>query len=112
MPGDDAARLGRPEYWEPGQGAPLKALQAHFDLKDLLGYPASIVVSYTISFHAPVRIGDRLHTRQVVREVGDPKRTRLGLGRFWTIEMQYLDDDGGLVGVERYEFFGFEKAQA
>lgn len=101
---------GRPEYWEPGQGAPLKALQAHFDLKDLLGYPASIVVSYTISFHAPVRIGDRLHTRQVVREVGDPKRTRLGFGRFWTIEMQYLDDDGGLVGVERYEFFGFEKA--
>lgn len=103
---------GRPEYWEPGQGTPLKALQAHFDLKDLLGYPASIVVAYTISFHAPVKIGDSLHTRQVVRQVGDLKRTRLGLGRFWTIEMQYLDDDGGLVGVERYEFFGFEKAQA
>jgi hypothetical protein len=100
---------GRPELWEPGEARTEKALQAHFDLKDLLGYPASIVVSYTTSYYRPVRIGDRFRTQQVIRQIGPIKTTRLGTGRFWTIEMQYLDAAGELAGVESYEFFGFEK---
>jgi acyl dehydratase len=103
------AAWGRPELWEPGQGEPLRALQAHFDLKDLLGYPASVAVSDSLIFYAPVKIGDRLRTQQVVRDIGDIKETKLGRGRFWTVEMQYLDKAGDLVGVERYEFFGFRK---
>ncbi|WP_374596145.1 MaoC family dehydratase N-terminal domain-containing protein [Sphingosinicella sp.] len=103
------AAWGRPELWEPGQSEPLRALQAHFDLKDLLGYPASVAVSNSLIFYAPVKIGDRLRTQQVVRDIGDIKDTKLGRGRFWTVEMQYLDEAGDLVGVERYEFFGFRK---
>lgn len=103
------AAWGRPELWEPGQGAPLRALQAHFDLKALLGYPASVAVSNSLIFYAPVKIGDRLRMQQVVRDIGDIKETKLGRGRFWTVEMQYLDEAGDLVGVERYEFFGFRK---
>lgn len=103
------AAWGRPELWEPGQGEPLRALQAHFDLKDMLGYPASVAVSNSLIFYAPVKIGDRLRTQQVVRNIGDIKETKLGRGRFWTIEMQYLDEADNLVGVERYAFFGFRK---
>ncbi len=106
------AAWGRPDLWQPGQGEPLKALQAHFDLKALLGYSASIAVSNTITFYAPVRIGDRLKTQQLLRSVGDLERTRLGLGRFWTIDMQYLDAESNLMGVERYEFFGFERGES
>lgn len=103
------AAWGRPDLWEPDQEQPLRALQAHFDLKDMLGYPASIAVSNTVIFYRPVEIGDRLKTQQVVRAIGDIKQTKLGRGRFWTIEMQYLDESANLVGVERYEFFGFVK---
>lgn len=100
---------GRPELWEPGQETRLKALQAHFDLKELLGYSASMAVSYATSFYLPVKIGDRFKTQQVLRSVSAIKKTKLAAGRFWVIDMQYLNDDGELVGVESYEFFGFEK---
>lgn len=103
---------GRPELWEPAQHVPIKALQAHFDLKDMLGFPASMAVSYTMSHFLPVRIGDRLRTQQVLQNVSGIKTTKVGRGRFWTIEMQYLDDASELVGVETYEFFGFEKDSA
>ncbi|QTH21357.1 MaoC family dehydratase N-terminal domain-containing protein [Rhizorhabdus wittichii] len=106
------AAWGRPELWEPGRAEPLRALQAHFDLKDLLGFPASMAVSYTTSFHRPVASGDRLRTQQVLRRISDPKTTKMGRGRFWTIEMQYLDERSDLVGVESYEFFGFGKERA
>lgn len=100
---------GRPELWAPGDGAPLKALQAHFDLKDMLGYSASIAVSYETTFYLPVKMGDRLKTQQVLQSISGLKGTRLGRGRFWVIDMQFLNDRSELVGVERYEFFGFEK---
>ena len=100
---------GRPEVWEPTGAKSEKALQAHFDLKEMLGYEASVAVSYTTTFFAAVKIGDSFHTRQVVREVGPVKTTRLGTGRFWTVEMEYLDQQGAIAGVESYVFFGFAK---
>lgn len=100
---------GRPELWDPHESTLPKALQAHFDLKDMLGYPASVAVSYTTSFFAPVTIGDRLRTQQMVWHIGPVKTTKLGTGRFWIIEMQYVGAEGELVGVESYEFFGFRK---
>lgn len=100
---------GRPELWEPEQATPLKALQAHFDLKDMLGYSASMAVSYATSFYLPVKTGDRLKTQQVLQSVSAVKQTKLAAGRFWVIDMQYLNNEGELVGIESYEFFGFEK---
>lgn len=99
---------GRPELWQPG-AEPVKALKAHFDLKHLLGYSASVAVSYATSFYAPVRLGQRLRTQQMIRHVGPIKTTRVGTGRFWIVEMQYLDEGDRMVGVERYDFFGFRK---
>lgn len=106
------AAWGRPDLWEPGSDRPLKALQAHFDLKGLLGYSASVAVSYTIEFQHPVRLGERLSTQQVIRSIGEIKATRLGTGRFWTVEMQYITANSRRAGTETYEFFGFEKDQA
>ena len=45
----------------------------------------------TIVFHEPVRPGDRLRTRQILRSVSGPKTTKLGTGRFWVIEVEYLN---------------------
>jgi acyl dehydratase len=64
----------------------------------------------TIVFHAPVRIGDMITSRQILRSVSEPKTTKLGTGRFWVIDVEYLNQHGDLVGVESYTGFGYRRA--
>ncbi len=66
----------------------------------------------TIVFHDPVRPGDVLTTRQVLRSVSEPKTTKLGTGRFWVIDVEYLNQNNDLVGVETYTGFGYRRAAA
>ena len=99
----------RPHHWAPGRDEPKQPLQVHFDLKEQLGLPEAVMTDNTITFHEPVRPGDRLRTRQILRSVSDPKRTKLGSGRFWVIEVEYLNQDGELVGVESYTGFGYRR---
>lgn len=66
----------------------------------------------TIVFHDPVRPGDLLVTRQILRSVSEPKTTKLGTGRFWVIDVEYLNQDGQLVGVESYTGFGYRREEA
>jgi acyl dehydratase len=63
----------------------------------------------TIVFHEPVRPGDVLHTRQILRSVSEPKTTKLGAGRFWVIDVEYLNQHDELVGVESYTGFGYQR---
>ena len=48
----------------------------------------------TIVFHEPVRLGDVLTTRQILRSVSDEKTTKLGTGRFWVIDVEYRNQRG------------------
>ena len=86
-------------------------LQAHFDLKEDLDLPEAIISSNTNTFHEPVRVGDRVRSRQVLRSVSEPKTTRLGHGRFWTIDVEYLNQDDALLGVESYTAFGYQRPE-
>ena len=63
----------------------------------------------TIVFHEPVRPGDRLTTRQILRSVSDEKTTKLGTGRFWVIDVEYRNQRGELVAVESYTGFGYRR---
>ena len=100
----------RPHRWAPGAEAEQVALQVHFDLKDRLGLPEAIMSDNTIVFHSPVRPGDVVSHRQVLRSVSGPKTTRLGSGRFWVIDVEYHNQHGELVGVESYTGFGYRRA--
>ena len=64
----------------------------------------------TIVFYEPVRPGDVLRTRQILRSVSDEKTTKLGTGRFWVIDVEYHNQNGELVGVESYTGFGYRQA--
>ena len=64
----------------------------------------------SIVFHEPVRLGDRLTTRQVLRSVSEEKTTKLGIGRFWVIDVEYHNQRGELVAVESWTGFGYRKA--
>ena len=99
----------RPHHWSPGLTEPAVPLQAHFDLKEDLGLPEAIISSNTNVFHQPVRVGDRVRSRQVLRSISEPKTTHLGRGRFWVVDVEYLNQDDAIVGVESYTAFGYRR---
>jgi acyl dehydratase len=99
----------RPHNWAPGRTEVALPLQVHFDLKETFGLPEAVMTDNTIVFHEPVRPGDILHTRQILRSVSDPKTTKLGSGRFWVIDVEYLNQHEELVGVESYTGFGYKR---
>ena len=102
----------RPHNWSPGRSEPAVPLQVHFDLKAHYGLPEAVISDNTIVFHEPVRIGDVITSRQVLRSVSGPKTTKLGTGRFWVIDVEYLNQRGDVVGVESYTGFGYKRAKA
>ena len=99
----------RPHNWAPGLDKQRLPLQVHFDLKEQLGLPEAVMSDNTIIFHEPVRPGDVLRTRQILRSVSEPKTTKLGTGRFWVIDVEYRNQHRELVGVESYTAFGYRK---
>ena len=102
----------RPHQWSPGRTEPGVPLKSHFDLKEIFDLPEAVMTDNTIVFHEPVRPGDRLRTRQILRSVSEPKTTKLGTGRFWVIEVEYLNQKDELVGVESYTGFGYRRGDA
>lgn len=102
----------RPHHWAPGRTEVALPLQVHFDLKAAFDLPEAVMTDNTIVFHDPVRPGDLLHTRQILRSVSGPKTTKLGTGRFWVIDVEYLNQRDELVGVETYTGFGYRRAAA
>jgi acyl dehydratase len=99
----------RPHSWAPGRSEPGLPLQVHFDLKTRFDLPEAVMSDNTIVFHEPVRIGDVVTSRQILRSVSAPKTTKLGTGRFWVIDVEYLNQRGELVGVESYTGFGYRR---
>ncbi len=102
----------RPHHWAPGRDAPRLPLQVHFDLKARLGLPEAVIAEFTSVFHEPVRPGDVLTTRQCLRSVSAPKTTKLGVGRFWTVDVEVRNARGELCGVETYTGFGYRREGA
>jgi uncharacterized protein len=99
----------RPHNWAPNRSEPGLPLQVHFDLKARFDLPEAVMSDNTIVFHEPVRPGDVITSRQILRSVTGPKTTKLGTGRFWIIDVEYLNQRGELVGVESYTGFGYRR---
>jgi acyl dehydratase len=99
----------RPHFWQPGADGEQVALQVHFDMKERFGLPEAVMTDNTLILHDPVRPGDRISNRQVLRSVSGPKTTKLGTGRFWVIDVEYHNQRGELVGVETYTGFGYRR---
>ena len=100
----------RPHHWAPGRTEQALPLQVHFDLKKVFDLPEAVISDNTVTFGEPVRLGDRLRTWQVLRNVSTPKKTKLGTGRFWDIDVEYVNQRGEWVGTESYTGFGYRRA--
>jgi uncharacterized protein len=99
----------RPHHWAPARTEEHLPLKVHFDLKERLGLPEAVMTDNTMVFHEPVRPGDVLTTHQILRSVSDEKKTKLGTGRFWVIDVEYTNEHGQTVGVESYTGFGYRR---
>ena len=99
----------RPHYWAPGATGERTPLMTHFDLKRLLELPEAVVASNETVFGEPVRMGDVLTISQIVRSVGELKDTKLGRGRFWTIDVETVNQRGEWVGTDTYTCLGYRK---
>jgi hypothetical protein len=96
--------------WHPRPDhKPLRTLELHFMLKDVLGLPFGVVTEVELEFHRPVRAGDRLRAEQVLVEVGEEYKTRMGPGRRWTIAVNYYHLDDALAGVQILRFVSYRK---
>ncbi len=101
----------RPHYWSPGAEGERKALQAHFDLKQLLDLPEAIISDNELVFGEPVRMGDTLTTRQIIKSISDVKNTKLGPGRFWVIDVEVCNQHGEHVGTDTYTCLGYRRPE-
>lgn len=101
----------RPHYWAPGRTKQRQPLQIHFDLKERLNLPEAVMTDNEVVFGEPVRPGDKLRTRQILRSVSDVKTTKLGKGRFWVIEVEYVNQRNEFVGKEIYTGFGYRRGE-
>ena len=99
----------RPHFWAPGRSKQRLPLQVHFDLKETLGLPEAVMTDNTIVFGEPVRPGDTLTTCRILHSVSALKQTKLGIGRFWEIEVRYTNQHGELVGTELYTGYGYKR---
>ena len=95
-----------------GCGGRAKALQSHFDLKALLQLPEAIISGNEMVFGEPVRPGDILTTQQILRSISEVKTTRVGRGRFWVIDVECYNQDGGFVGSDIYSCLGYRRQVA
>ncbi len=101
---------GNPIFWDDKAAAEITggpiappAMMAAFELPD------AVMSDNTVTFGEPVRPGDRLRTWQVLRNVSTPKKTKLGTGRFWDIDVEYVNQRGEWVGTESYTGFGYRR---
>jgi acyl dehydratase len=99
----------RPHYWEPGANSEQVPLAIHFDLKDAFQLPEAVMTDNTLTFFEPVRPGDRISHHQVLRSVSSPKTTKLGVGRFWVIDVEYHNQHEALVGRETLTGYGYRR---
>ena len=101
----------QPLPWVPGRTEEAVPLRLHFELKARFEYPEAIVSDNVATYHEPVRPGDVLTSEQRLVSVSEEKTTRLGTGRFWVIDVEYLNQKDELVGIETYTGFGYRRGE-
>ncbi len=99
----------RPHHWAPGRTGEALPLSVHFDLKRELNLPEAIITANELSFGEPVRPGDTLTSKQTLLSISPPKRNKLGLGRYWVIDVVFSNQRGEWVGTDSYNCFGYRR---
>ena len=109
-PAVDAERLPSvllPVWTRPATDDGGVPLALHFDLKARFELPDAVMTGCATLHLAPVAAGDVLTSTQRLRSVGPARRSRLGTGRDWAIDVEHRNQRSELVGVESWTAFAY-----
>lgn len=84
-------------------------METHFALKDFSGLKEGIVGGIDAEFYEPMRLGDRLTITSKIASIGELRTNKLGTGRNWVAEVQYKNQKGQLLSIERYKFYCYNR---
>ena len=94
--------------WPPKGYRPQRDI--HFELKELLDLPVGILVEYDQEFYEFVQLGDTLSTTSRLLSISPWRKTRLGEGHFWEIEIKYRNQREQVVARAIATLFGYGRA--
>jgi O-antigen ligase len=100
---EDAEDIGQLQY-EFGEEGEIDTAYDHFPHSLYLYLLRTVGIFGLIAV-----VGFFLRTWQVLRSVSEPKTTKLGTGRFWVIDVEYVNQHGASVGTETYTGFGYRR---
>ena len=94
--------------WHPDRERRIP-MELHFKIKDATTLPLGIVTGVEIEFYEPVYDGDEISGNQKLISISELVETKLGTGRYWNIEVIYLNQKQLLVGKQKINFLGYRK---
>ena len=105
--------MGRPQIQGIAErgGAPSDVGSRMLTLLDDAGYKSIVATNSELEFERYLRVGDRLQSSTVYESVSDEKTTARGRGYFVTWVTTFTDDDGEVVGRQRFRVFKFKPAE-
>jgi uncharacterized OB-fold protein/acyl dehydratase len=77
------------------------------DMLDEAGFTSVIATNCEQEYVRYVRPGDHLTTYMSVEDVSEEKNTALGPGHFFTTKATYKDQNGAVVGIERFRMLKY-----
>jgi uncharacterized OB-fold protein/acyl dehydratase len=80
---------------------------AVIDMLDEAGFTSVIATNCEQEYVRYVRPGDRLTCHMSVEDVSEEKNTALGPGHFFTTKAVYKDQNGEVVGIERFRMLKY-----
>ena len=86
--------------------------EAPLSLLDRAGYTATLATNSEFEIDRYLRPGDVVTAATVFESISEEKETRMGRGRFVTWVTTYTDQDGGVVGRQRFRILKFRPSGA
>ena len=74
---------------------------------DRAGFTATLATNSELEFDRPLRLGDQLTSEVILEAVSTRKKTAMGQGYFVTWVTTYTDDQGQVVGRQRFRVLKF-----
>jgi uncharacterized protein len=88
-------------------GAPVEIESNPTAFLDEAGYSSTVAVNSEFEIERYPRLGDVITQRAVFEEVSDQKKTSKGTGYFLTWVMTYTDQNGEVLGRQRFRVLRF-----
>ncbi|MCV7443473.1 dehydratase [Mycobacterium paraense] len=92
-------------------GAPVEILSNPTAFLDEAGYTSTVATNSEFEIERYPRLGDVISSTSVFEEVSDEKKTALGTGFFLTWLITYTDQNGEVLGRQRFRVLRFRPAR-